>query len=564
MSSHSAPAGRASTVTFFVLLAGYAGWMLSLPAWPSQDGPVHLYYTHVLDTLFAKSSTVYQPYLFIKHLLPPYAVYYYTLLVLSHFVSLLTADRLVVCGYMVSFALGFRFAAKATGPGYRWTSPLACGLLLNWSLGMGFVNYCLSLSFALWAMGLWLRFTDAPQWGKRLTFLGLLVLITLSHPVPLLIVLAFGGLDLLCRYAFAGGREHRQAVLRGSAPNLLTLGCGALCLAYVKAFTVANPLAQRTAVRGGPLHQIARRIAQIATAKALGLLYGHWWQVLAYRAGLVLLLIVPGALALLQFRRNRRGGGWTGADTCSVSLVLLAVALPLLPSDLSGAYFFSERLTVMLWILALLAASGWRPAADPSPASTASGAPASSPGERVVFVACVCALGFSALLLHLANICLRPLAEQQRLLSSTVLPLGARRTLVLDGDDPPRGFKHIAPSWNAFEWNTVALLRRNEGVLENAPWLDSPIIPLAPAAALRGAFLPRLLANSPFELRSAAGASPSQQPAVLPGVDAVLFSPVTAGLSVDARRAIPATWSCTAPGPPGFRLCTPPREEPRP
>lgn len=535
---------QVSTAAFVLLLAAYVGWMLSLPAWPSQDGPVHLYYTHVLGTLFSGSSPVYKPYLFIKHLLPPYAVYYYTLLALSHVVSLLTADRLIICVYMISFALGFRYAARAIGPGYRWTSLLGCLLLLNWALGMGFANYCLSLSFALWAIGLWLRLTDAAQPKRRIVFLVLLVLITLSHPVPLLIVLAFAGLDLLCRY-LAVSKQERTLSLRRSFKNLLTLVGGALCLVYVKAFTVAHPLAQRTPAKGSALHQIALRAGQIAAAKSLALLYGHWWQVSVYRAGLVLLLLLPACLGLWQFRRGRHLAGWAAADTCSVFLILLAVALPFLPSDLSGAYYFSERLTILLWILALFAASAWRPAVQPR-----------SPFRNPELLAGACALAFTLLLLHLADVSLRPIAQQRSLLAAKELPLGNRRVLVLDGDDPPAGFDRIGPAWNAYEWDTVALLRRNDGVLDNAPWLDSPIIPLAPTPALPGAALPRLLANSPFELRKALGGSPGLQREVLPGITAVLFSPVTTNITKTAAKALPPGWTCSAPGPAGYRLCT--------
>ena len=532
---------RASTIAFFLLLAAYVGWMLSLPAWPSQDGPMHLYYTRVLDTLFSGSTPVYTPFLYIKHLLPPYAVYYYTLLLFSHAVPLVTADRLVICLYLVAFATGFRYAASAVGPGASRTSPLACVLLLNWSLGMGFANFCLSLSFALWAIGLWLRFTSSPQLGRRVLFLLLLVLITLSHPVPLLIVLVFAGLDLLCRYVFAASLGTRPLFLRQNLRNILTLAAGALCLLYVKAFTVAHPLQQRTAAHGSVAHQILLRAARIASAKSVGLLYGHWWQVLLYRAGLVVLLLVPAVLAAVQFRRSRRDARWTPACTCFVFLLLLVVALPLLPSDFSGAYYFSERLTILLWILALLAASAWEPA------SPELSSPEPGPAEpRAEIAAIVFAAALSALLLHLADTSLRPLAARDRLLSETALPeIAGHRALVLAGPFTDPAFGRIAPAWNPFLWDTVALLRRNNAILENAPWLDSPIIPLAPTPALSGAWLARMLANSSSELTPALEHSPSLQRTFLGGSDLIFFSPIQPGQIPSLKPFLAPPWTCS-------------------
>ncbi len=33
------------------IAAAYCGWIISLPIFPTQDGPIHLYYTRVLHAL---------------------------------------------------------------------------------------------------------------------------------------------------------------------------------------------------------------------------------------------------------------------------------------------------------------------------------------------------------------------------------------------------------------------------------------------------------------------------------------------------------------------------------
>ncbi len=532
--------------------------MLSLPAWPSQDGPVHLYYTRVLSVLFSPASSPFRTHFFIKHLLPPYAMYYYSLLLLSRFMPLLTADRLVICGYIVSFVLGFRYAARAIGPNSGVTSLLASLLVLNWALGMGFANYCLSLSFALWAIGIWLRLGHGDgsglELGRRSAFVALLVLITLTHPVPLLVVLAFGGLDLLCRYL---------AVRRGERPlprievirDLVTLACGSLCLLYVKAFTVAHPLQQRTPVEGTFAQHVVRRIKDLLITKNVEVLYGHWWQIVAYRVCLGLILLAATVFAVQQWRSHRREKVWTAGDSMMVYAVCVAVVLPLLPSDMSGAYYFFERLNILLWITMLLAASGWVAAERVSAGDT--------PPRQVMFTRTqlvgACAAVFSvvvaAMLLHMADVTLRPFAERDYQLAHTALPLRGQLAMVLEGG-PQRKFIWAGPSWDPYYWDTVALLRRNDGIMVNAPWLDSPIIPLAETEAEPGILLSPTLANSPMILGERLDDTPALRTRVLSKAGIALFSPVGSG----DRTAVPAIlgsgWSCTMPGGGDYRLCT--------
>ncbi|HVG27836.1 MAG TPA: hypothetical protein VM865_09545 [Acidobacteriaceae bacterium] len=118
MSSAFEPSSRRLSpelLATLLLSLAYIAWLLSMPACPSQDGPVHLYYTRVLSALFSHQPTPYARFYYIKHLLPPYALYYDALLLLSKFVPLLLADRLIVCLYFFSFVFGFRYLVHAIG-----------------------------------------------------------------------------------------------------------------------------------------------------------------------------------------------------------------------------------------------------------------------------------------------------------------------------------------------------------------------------------------------------------------------------------------------------------------
>lgn len=542
----------------FLLLAAYLIWLLSMPAWPSQDGPVHLYYARVLGALFSSAPSPFRPYFFIKHLLPPYALYYYALLFFSNFVPLLTADRLVICGYLISFVLGFRYAAQAIGRNAHATTLLASLLVLNWALGMGFANFCLSLSFAFWAIGLWLRMGSGRALGKRIGFLALLLVIMLTHPVPLLLVLAFCGLDLGCRY-MASRQNWQHLERRELRAGVLTLLLGSLYILYVKAFTVAHPLEQRTPVVGTLSQHLVRRIKDLLIVKNVEILYGHWWQVQLYRTALGVILLVAAVLAIHQWRRNRAARVWSAGDSMTVYAGCFLVIMPFLPSDMSGAYYFFERLNIMLWLTTLLAASGW----SPEQAAVRAGAPARESGrgsaDRVFLlanrgIAAFAVLG-TVLLLHALEKTLRPFAERDYKLAQTELPLRGQLAMVLDGDQE-RKYLWAGPPWDPYYWDTVALLRHNDGIMVNAPWLDSPIIPLAETKIIPGAVLSPLLANSPLMLGYRLKDTPDLRTQVLARTDVALFSPSGNG----GRSAVPAMlgpgWVCDSPSGAGYRFCT--------
>ncbi|MGI4831634.1 MAG: hypothetical protein ACRYFU_26150, partial [Janthinobacterium lividum] len=95
-------------------------WVLSLPVFPSQDEPLHLYYVHIFSQLLGHENTTYTATYTIRHLFPPYATYYYALIGLGHFVSLENADKLVVCGCIFLFAVAGWVLLRAVNPESRW------------------------------------------------------------------------------------------------------------------------------------------------------------------------------------------------------------------------------------------------------------------------------------------------------------------------------------------------------------------------------------------------------------------------------------------------------------
>src|SRR5271165_6337573 len=69
-------------VAVLVLLGCTAAVVLAVPVFPTQDGPIHLYYTDILRSLLTHTGS-YPQYFAIKSVLTPYALEYYVLLVLE-------------------------------------------------------------------------------------------------------------------------------------------------------------------------------------------------------------------------------------------------------------------------------------------------------------------------------------------------------------------------------------------------------------------------------------------------------------------------------------------------
>jgi hypothetical protein len=549
--------------TLLIVLA-YIVWLLSMPAWPSQDGPVHLYYTHVFGALLSHQPTIYTRYYTIKHLLPPYALYYYALLALSKFVPLLLADRLIVCAYLVLFVFGFRYLAQAIAPNADRSTLLATLLALNWSVGMGFVNFCLSLALVFWAMGLWLRFANT-RLAARLGFLLLVVAITLTHPVPLLILLAFCAFDILQRLFLRSSPQYKTIANARFAADLATLAFASLALLYVKHFATAHPLQQTQPLAVSFLARTIQHLAAIARLHNLMLLFGHSFSALLYRAGLWLIPPIALALAVAQRMRNRAARLWTSADTWLVISIALFLIIPLLPSNISNAYFFTERLTILLWLAPLLALSGWSPPAHAASASpprtgTTQSSHRNSPLSAGLLVF---AIVVNVSLLWSANSILRPLARRIAVAEHSPVNHQGELALVLEDARPPLS-TNAGLSWNPFYWAAIHVIRHDDAVLDNAPWLDSAIIPLGATAALSGAALNTADSISPHQLSLTLRNSPAARAHLLAPATFVLIeqSGLPPPLALDPALApapAPAAkqWTCLLAPAGWYQICDP-------
>ena len=187
---------KLTSILFASLVFVFCAWALSLPLFPTQDGPMHKYYVHAIASVLSGSHS-YNAYV-IRRPFPPYATHYALLLGLTEFLSFDASEKLLICVIFVCTAYGFRYCARSLGPSGNLLSLCMIPLILHWSLVMGFLNYSLAVGLFFLAAGLWCR-ASAGQVRLWLLFAIVSFLLALTHPVPLLLLIAFGSLDLLIR-----------------------------------------------------------------------------------------------------------------------------------------------------------------------------------------------------------------------------------------------------------------------------------------------------------------------------------------------------------------------------
>ncbi len=448
---------RLSNLCFFVILGALCAWVLSLPVFPTQDGPMHRYYVHVLDSLLSHRG-IYDVYR-IRHPFPPYATQYGSLLVLYRLFPYDLAEKLYTCLVLLCLAVGLRFAAEGVGPSGRWVSLLFAPVLFSWSLLMGFYNYTLGIGLFLLCMGFWQRLPRPEGWRHLLGFTLLLLLLAVTHPVPMLLLIAFCGLDLLLSAVL---RPRDTSVAQWFSRRRLQPF--ALLLTFL---AVCYPLLAVDSSKTQHTLSLIRFNRQFFTTSLL--LTGispynsrslNVW-IDGYR--LCLYAIFLGAMwvggkAAWQALRHRRPH--LGA-TAFLGTIILAAGVSILPNEVNGSWDFSTRLIFVLWFGALLAAS-----AAPLPTLSR---------QRLLAVAGVVACGFT---LVAAQTFIRPAALAMHAAEAMPIPTGAPGSLLLGVDWNEELRFHDQLAFDPYKWAGVLPFVRENVVALDTPWLDQKISPL--------------------------------------------------------------------------------------
>jgi hypothetical protein len=508
--------------TAIVLL--YCLWVLSLPLFPTQDGPVHLYLATIFKGLLSHSAGIYDKYYFIRHYLPPYSFYYYLLVALMHVMSALNVEKLFVCLILISFAYGFRFLAAEIGPNGPVFSLFVLCILLNWALGMGFENFVFSLSMAFWALGLWMRMNRNPAILPRASFVLIIFVMMLTHPVPVAIVLGFAGLDLVLSLALP--RLSRAGKFAGRvyfARDTVTLFAASCTLLYISFFTEKRRTLDN--IRN-TIHPFAEFRSFYGHLEGIRYFNGHDWRVYLYSFAIYALLGI--AAGVLLFGRRRIAAG---VLTWRVAFILFLLAVPCVPMDINGLHMFATRLVLLVWLAAFAAASGT---------------------ERLNPTIERCLVGFAAAtsfgILALAHLDVSREAKQIDEIVTAPVTQQNRLGLLLPGLE-----QHITPSYDfnvdPFVWAGLHYFREGHDVVLNTPWTDNVILPANARPELGLQDFDPLTLEFYYELRKHIEEGDPVALKLLARADFILFA--TGGQQVNEQavqhilEAEPASaWSC--------------------
>ncbi len=441
---------QSSRFWFLLFVGSVCAWVLSLPLFPAQDSPMHRYYAHALGAVLAHDPH-YSGYA-VRHPFPPYATQYISLLALFHVFSYDWAEKIFTCLEIVCFAAGLRWCATAVGPSGQWVSLLTGPLLLPWYLLMGFFNYSVGLGLALFAAGFWLRL-HRNRWAAAGYGLSTLLLV-FSHPVPVLILLVFIMLDL-------ARRRFSAAPADGQSPKLRLAAAGyTVCLALYPSLAIDNSRTASTLSDIG-FHASFARTVLLLTGMSPYNTRSHGVWINGYRLAVYALLFLSLLWGWRAVRANRPERGLAPSTAFFTYAFGFAVLLPWLPDRLNGGVFFATRMVILVWVFAMLAASGLEKF---------------GPGLPRVCVG----LGalFTVLTLVPAERTLRPLALSLARMESVPLPPHAE-ALVLTGPLFTAELRiENDLAFNPFLWAHMLPLNAHEDLVLNAPWLDLSISPL--------------------------------------------------------------------------------------
>ena len=444
-----------------MLLACTASIPLAAPLVPTQDGPVHLYYADVLRGVLTHSAP-YAQHFRIKSLLTPYASEYFGLLALEFLFPPDWSEKLLVIGYIFAFGLGFRYLVESVA--VRGSPWMIAGIpfCLHMLLYMGFLNYSLALALLLFQCGYWIRYADGLTARRVAALTGGLALMLLTHPVPAAVFLAFAGLYTLTQIAYdAAAGEPWRKLWRGRwAPLALCVTMGLASLAWVSRFLERVP-------SGAFDHSYVSMWGWFnAVATELQLYPVAAFNLFRDRAGAMVLMAFAGVALIAGLWQNRRNIR-PAATALLVSSAACFLLYCVVPERMNASFYFAERFPI-LWVLFLLAGTTALPLSRRW--SIAAGG----------LAVCVTA---TLLLQQRANVA----AIGSRIARMQQLPppkAGSVGLIAEAGREKPHGLQ-----FHPYMWSAVHYFRRSRAILANDPWMNSPLIMLAPVRADRWSYL---------------------------------------------------------------------------
>lgn len=231
ISIHNLARTRWSYLLLLLLTAGCLIPLWTLEYIPTQDGPSHLYNVHVLRQLLSHTSVVtLQTYFRINPIITPNIMGTGMLLLLTMLFPLLIAEKILVTIIALLLPITLLYVIRAFDR-RQWVFALTGVLFaLHNLLLLGFYNFSLGTSLALFTLGFWLRHRKSLSWRNVLLFVALTGLTYLGHIAPfvflLIALVCVTGQDLLLALSNKERPLFRPALIANAVALTPAFGLG--------------------------------------------------------------------------------------------------------------------------------------------------------------------------------------------------------------------------------------------------------------------------------------------------------------------------------------------------
>jgi hypothetical protein len=434
--------------------------VFAAPLFPSQDGPMHLYYVDVLRSVLTGNGA-HTKYYTLQHPLPPYLFQYALTLLMEIFWTPLVAEKVMVALYAVWFAIATRYLARSLGPGWRIPALISVAFALNRWVYMGFFNFNMGLATAFFLIGYWSRHAR-PVLGpkKALVFSVGLALLATMHPVPVLFVVGY-----VVLYA-VGAWFKTESALEGEAGTLHSR-------TLRRIFSILLPLLLCIAI-GLWIHAIAPPVThldmkawvsgvnKIDRVKDLARLFpilpltgSTYRKSVAFLLGVLLLLSVR----ITGWKQTQPNGEQLKLPIFLTTAACLAIYI-VGPNRMSGGSYFPQRFCIFAFILGI---------------TSLAFSEARGPAKVLSMAAAALLMLIIAVPLWSTN---RALAKEiAPFLNPPPLPPGSRGAYVMEAGSWPADLSEGC-NFSAGFHIAMHLFRQSQLVLINPPWNALPTTPM--------------------------------------------------------------------------------------
>jgi len=335
--------GAVDAALFAALVALLLVPVWAFPYFPSQDGPSHLFNSHVF---LAYSQVPAFQQAFSPQIPPAGNLTGHALAIFLLKIGVPAADceKILASICIAGLAAAFYYALTGVTTAPRANALLILPFLYNWPLQMGFWSFSLGVPLVLVCAGLCLRY--AGRWDAKHTWQLLLAAAAVyaCHPISWAASALVTGLIVLAHDAprLAAGPSRRRAVMQIALP-----------MAVFVPFIVPNLLfaAHNENLRWDHISSLRERFWPVYNMTALQLFEGDVWPV---KILFLVLMAVSAANLLLRVRGRRIG--WI--DTLLASAAVFIVMGMWSPARVGEGTYLQVRLFLfayLLWMLWLAA-----------------------------------------------------------------------------------------------------------------------------------------------------------------------------------------------------------------